>query len=135
MALSLFSCNLLVVTKQKIGDDVRISLDKNRMGGSLAWGYFWMLMTACRTKEGLRLLEKSNVFDILFRLAELSDRSDIHREILTSMDYSKYYLVTNSSDGFPRTILSKMLSVESTVVSLVTVSRKHGCWHSLSCDT
>jgi hypothetical protein len=54
-------------------------------------------MTACRTKEGLRhllllicrLLEKSNVFDVLFRLAELPDRSDIHREILTSMDYSK----------------------------------------------
>jgi hypothetical protein len=88
-------------------------LDHDRMNRSLAWGYFWMLMTACQTKEGLRLLEKSNVFDIIFHLTELTNREDIIREILSSMDYT--------IDGYPRIVLSKMLTVDARETRLMAL--------------
>ena len=62
-------------------------LNRDRLNRSLAWGYFWLLMSASKTKEGLRLLEKSFVFDVFLRLADIHDRDDVVKEILSSMDY------------------------------------------------
>ncbi|KAI9228785.1 MAG: Rapamycin-insensitive companion of mTOR, N-term-domain-containing protein [Piptocephalis tieghemiana] len=77
-------------------------LTEDRLRRSLSWGYFWILMSASKSKEGLRLLEKSNVFDVFFRLADLPDHEQIRREILLSMDYRL--------DGYPRIVLGKMMA-------------------------
>ncbi|KAG0286513.1 hypothetical protein BGZ96_009391 [Linnemannia gamsii] len=75
---------------------------KEKMETTMTSGYFEMLGTLCRTRNGCRLLEKFKIFNLYYRLSELRSRDDIIKRIITSMDYSM--------DGHPRVILSKIMT-------------------------
>ncbi|KAI9599428.1 Rapamycin-insensitive companion of mTOR, N-term-domain-containing protein [Syncephalis fuscata] len=87
------------------GADVSV-LTRIEVNKTLTWAYIWLLMSLSRTKEGIRALERANVFDTIYCLSQIANREDVYREILTSMSYVH--------DGFPRAILVKMLTSEAT---------------------
>ncbi|RKP05819.1 Rapamycin-insensitive companion of mTOR, middle domain-containing protein [Thamnocephalis sphaerospora] len=92
-----------MIPSQDAQEPVLTRAETNR---TLTWAYIWLLMSVSRTKEGIRALERANVFDTIYCLGQISNREDVYREFLTSMVYTL--------DGFPRTILSKMLTSEAT---------------------
>ncbi|RKP23549.1 Rapamycin-insensitive companion of mTOR, middle domain-containing protein [Syncephalis pseudoplumigaleata] len=87
------------------GGDASV-LTRIEVNKTLTWAYIWLLMSLSRTKEGIRALERANVFDTIYCLSQIANREDVYREILSSMSYVH--------DGFPRAILVKMLTSEST---------------------
>ncbi|KAF9316914.1 hypothetical protein BG003_001402 [Podila horticola] len=75
---------------------------REKMEATMTSGYFEMLGTLCKSRNGSRLLEKFKIFNLYYRLSELRSRDDIIKKIITSMDYSM--------DGHPRVILSKIMT-------------------------
>ncbi|KAF9976709.1 hypothetical protein BGZ73_008016 [Actinomortierella ambigua] len=75
---------------------------RERMETTMTSGYFEMLGTLCKSKNGLKLLEKFKIFDLYYRLSELRSRDDVVKKIITTMDYQL--------DGHPRVILSKIMT-------------------------
>ncbi|KAG0239686.1 hypothetical protein BGW41_007569 [Actinomortierella wolfii] len=75
---------------------------RESMENTITPGYFEMLGTLCKSKNGLKLLEKFKIFDLYYRVSELRSRDDVVKKIITSMDYQL--------DGHPRVILSKIMT-------------------------
>ncbi|KIM43166.1 hypothetical protein M413DRAFT_443978 [Hebeloma cylindrosporum] len=75
---------------------------KKRVAETLTYGYFEMLGTLSRLKEGIELLEKFKVFTAFYHLSELRSREDLIKGIIENLDYS--------IDGHPRIVLSKALT-------------------------
>ncbi|KAF9434712.1 hypothetical protein BGZ76_007560 [Entomortierella beljakovae] len=82
---------------------------KERMEKTSTAGYFEMLGTLCKTRNGSKLLEKFKIFNLYYRLSELRSRDDIAKRIITTMDYSMY-VRRRINDGHPRVILSKVMT-------------------------
>ncbi|KAL6304381.1 Rapamycin-insensitive companion of mTOR, N-term-domain-containing protein [Sparassis latifolia] len=75
---------------------------KKRMQDTLTFGYFEMLGTLSKRKEGLDLMEKFRLFTAFYRLSELRSREDLIKSIIENLDYS--------IDGHSRIVLSKALT-------------------------
>ncbi|EMD39883.1 hypothetical protein CERSUDRAFT_112137 [Gelatoporia subvermispora B] len=75
---------------------------KKRMQETLTYGYFEMLGTLSRRKEGLELLEKARLFTAFYHVSELRSREDLIKAIIENLDYS--------IDGHSRIVLSKALT-------------------------
>ncbi|KAI0917225.1 hypothetical protein AcW1_007525 [Taiwanofungus camphoratus] len=75
---------------------------KKRMQETLTSGYFEMLGTMSKRKEGLELLEKFKLFTAFYHLSELRSREDLIKGIIENLDYS--------IDGHSRIVLSKALT-------------------------
>ncbi|KAH9841656.1 Rapamycin-insensitive companion of mTOR, N-term-domain-containing protein [Rhodofomes roseus] len=75
---------------------------KRRMNETLTFGYFEMLGTLSKRKEGLELLEKFKLFTAFYHLTELRSREDLLKGIIENLDYSH--------DGHSRIVLSKALT-------------------------
>ncbi|TFK88497.1 hypothetical protein K466DRAFT_488810 [Polyporus arcularius HHB13444] len=75
---------------------------KKRMAETLTAGYFEMLGTLSKRKEGLELLEKFKLFTAFYHLSELRGREDLIMGIIENLDYS--------IDGHSRIVLSKALT-------------------------
>ncbi|KAH9936411.1 Rapamycin-insensitive companion of mTOR, N-term-domain-containing protein [Fomitopsis serialis] len=75
---------------------------KKRMNETLTFGYFEMLGTLSKRKEGLELLEKFKLFTAFYHLTELRSREDLLKGIIENLDYSY--------DGHSRIVLSKALT-------------------------
>ncbi|KAL4262714.1 RICTOR family protein [Pleurotus pulmonarius] len=75
---------------------------KARVNDTLTYGYFEMLGTLSKHKEGIELLEKFKVFTAFYHLSELRSREDLIKGIIENLDYN--------IDGHPRIILSKALT-------------------------
>ncbi|KAI8986238.1 Rapamycin-insensitive companion of mTOR, N-term-domain-containing protein [Trametes punicea] len=75
---------------------------KKRMHDTLTCGYFEMLGTLSKRKEGTELLEKFKFFTAIYRLTELRSREDLIKGIIENLDYS--------IDGHSRIVLSKALT-------------------------
>nr|VWP00964.1 Guanyl nucleotide exchange factor Sql2 [Ganoderma boninense] len=75
---------------------------KKRMQDTLTYGYFEMLGTLSRRKEGIELLEKFKLFSAFYLLTELRGREDLVIGIIENLDLS--------IDGHSRIVLSKALT-------------------------
>ncbi|OCH89904.1 hypothetical protein OBBRIDRAFT_793801 [Obba rivulosa] len=75
---------------------------KKRMQETLTYGYFEMLGTLSKRKEGLELMEKNKLFTSFYQLSELRSREDLIKGIIENLDYS--------IDGHSRIVLSKALT-------------------------
>ncbi|KAJ7505263.1 Rapamycin-insensitive companion of mTOR, N-term-domain-containing protein [Mycena galericulata] len=75
---------------------------KRRVAERLTYGYLVMLGTLSKTKEGIELLQKFNIFTAFYHLSELKDREDLVRGIIENLDYN--------IDGHSRIVLSKTLT-------------------------
>ncbi|KZS99473.1 uncharacterized protein LAESUDRAFT_816934 [Laetiporus sulphureus 93-53] len=75
---------------------------KKRMQETLTFGYFEMLGTLSKRKEGLELMEKFKLFTAFYHLSELKSREDLIKAIIENLDYS--------IDGHSRIVLSKALT-------------------------
>ncbi|KAJ3479559.1 hypothetical protein NLI96_g8977 [Meripilus lineatus] len=75
---------------------------KTRMEETLTYGYFEMLGTLSKRKEGIDLMEKFKLFTAFYHLSELRSREDLIKGIIENLDYS--------IDGHSRIVLSKALT-------------------------
>ncbi|KAG5651655.1 hypothetical protein H0H81_007935 [Sphagnurus paluster] len=75
---------------------------KKRVADTLTYGYFEMLGTLSKYKEGIELMEKFKVFTAFYHLSELRSREDLIKGIIENLDYN--------IDGHPRIVLSKALT-------------------------
>ncbi|KAK4687008.1 rapamycin-insensitive companion of mTOR, partial [Tremellales sp. Uapishka_1] len=75
---------------------------RDRLDNSLSYGYFEMIGTLCKHREGIKLLERFKFFTCFYHLSELRSRDDIVRIIIECFDYS--------IDAHPRVVLSKALT-------------------------
>ncbi|KAG9227446.1 hypothetical protein PTI98_010973 [Pleurotus ostreatus] len=85
---------------------------KARVNDTLTYGYFEMLGTLSKHKEGIELLEKFKVFTAFYHLSELRSREDLIKGIIENLDYN--------IDGHPRIILSKALTSSYKHIRLYT---------------
>ncbi|EJF61068.1 hypothetical protein DICSQDRAFT_147513 [Dichomitus squalens LYAD-421 SS1] len=79
---------------------------KKRMQDTLTYGYFEMLGTLSKRKEGIELLEKFKLFSAFYVLTELRGREDLVTAIIENLDYS--------IDGHSRIVFSKALTSSYT---------------------
>ncbi|KAJ7212059.1 Rapamycin-insensitive companion of mTOR, N-term-domain-containing protein [Mycena pura] len=75
---------------------------KERVSNRLTHGYLVMLGTLSKTKEGIELLQKFQIFTAFYHLSELKDREDLVKGIIENLDYN--------IDGHSRIVLSKTLT-------------------------
>ncbi|RPD54648.1 hypothetical protein L226DRAFT_535797 [Lentinus tigrinus ALCF2SS1-7] len=75
---------------------------KKRMQETLTYGYFEMLGTLSKRKEGIELMEKCKVFTAFYHLSELRGREDLITGIIENLDYT--------IDGHSRVVLSKAMT-------------------------
>jgi rapamycin-insensitive companion of mTOR len=73
-----------------------------RMESTLSCGYFTLLGTLSKFKDGVRIMEKFKIFNLFYQISELKARDDLKIAIITNMDYSL--------DGHPRVLLSKIMT-------------------------
>jgi rapamycin-insensitive companion of mTOR len=75
---------------------------KERMENTLTCGYFALLGTFSKYKEGVRILEKFKIFSCFYQISELKNRTDLKVAMITNLDYTL--------DGHPRVLLSKIMT-------------------------
>ncbi|KAI7866417.1 Rapamycin-insensitive companion of mTOR, N-term-domain-containing protein [Spinellus fusiger] len=75
---------------------------KERMESTLCAGYFTLLGTLSKHKEGVRMLEKFKLFSLFYQLSELRSRDDLKVAMITNLDYTL--------NGHPRVLLSKIMT-------------------------
>lgn len=75
---------------------------KERMECTLTCGYFALLGTFSKFKEGVRILEKFKIFSCFYQISELKNRTDLKIAMITNLDYTL--------DGHPRVLLSKIMT-------------------------
>ncbi|OAD02912.1 hypothetical protein MUCCIDRAFT_143465 [Mucor lusitanicus CBS 277.49] len=75
---------------------------KERMESTLTCGYFALLGTFSKHKEGVRILEKFKIFSCFYQISELKNRTDLKVAMITNLDYTL--------DGHPRVLLSKIMT-------------------------
>ncbi|KAK0530307.1 hypothetical protein OC842_003969 [Tilletia horrida] len=77
-------------------------MSKARVEETLTYGYFEMIGILSRYHEGLDLLQRVQMFTVLYNLSGVQSRDYLIREIIKNFDYS--------IDGHTRIILSKVLT-------------------------
>ncbi|WWC72760.1 uncharacterized protein I206_106724 [Kwoniella pini CBS 10737] len=75
---------------------------RDRLENSLTYGYFEMIGTLSKHREGMKLLEKFKYFTCFYHLSEQRSRDDIIRIIIECFDYTL--------DAHPRIVLAKALT-------------------------
>ncbi|WWD20882.1 hypothetical protein CI109_105359 [Kwoniella shandongensis] len=75
---------------------------RDRLENTLTYGYFEMIGTLSKHREGMKLLEKFKFFTSFYHLSEQRSRDDIIRIIIECFDYTL--------DAHPRIVLSKALT-------------------------
>nr|KIR45878.1 sterility protein Ste20 [Cryptococcus bacillisporus CA1280] len=75
---------------------------RDRLEGTLTYGYFEMIGTLSKHREGMKLMEKFKFFTSFYHLSEQRSRDDIIRIIIECFDYTL--------DAHPRIVLSKALT-------------------------
>ncbi|KAI7903798.1 Rapamycin-insensitive companion of mTOR, N-term-domain-containing protein [Cokeromyces recurvatus] len=75
---------------------------KERMENTLTCGYFAILGTFSKYKEGVRILERFKIFSCFYQISELKNRTDLKVAMITNLDYTL--------DGHPRVLLSKIMT-------------------------
>ncbi|WWC92493.1 uncharacterized protein L201_007452 [Kwoniella dendrophila CBS 6074] len=75
---------------------------RDRLENTLTYGYFEMIGTLSKHREGMKLLEKFKFFTCFYHLSEQRSRDDIIRIIIECFDYTQ--------DAHPRIVLSKALT-------------------------
>ncbi|OWZ28826.1 sterility protein Ste20 [Cryptococcus neoformans c8] len=75
---------------------------RDRLEGTLTYGYFEMIGTLSKHREGMKLMEKFKFFTCFYHLSEQRSRDDIIRIIIECFDYTL--------DAHPRIVLSKALT-------------------------
>ncbi|KAI9257881.1 Rapamycin-insensitive companion of mTOR, middle domain-containing protein [Sporodiniella umbellata] len=88
--------------KNKGQSEMEPIFSKERMENTLTCGYFAILSTFSKFKEGVRILEKFKIFSCFYQISELKNRSDLKVAMITNLDYTL--------DGHPRVLLSKILT-------------------------
>ncbi|KAI8987675.1 Rapamycin-insensitive companion of mTOR, N-term-domain-containing protein [Mycotypha africana] len=88
------------------GDDTRKETEpifsKERMENTLTCGYFALLGTISKYKEGVRIMERFKIFSCFYHISELKNRTDLKVAMITNLDYTL--------DGHPRVLLSKIMT-------------------------
>ncbi|KAM0751148.1 hypothetical protein T439DRAFT_374032 [Meredithblackwellia eburnea MCA 4105] len=79
-----------------------IVFSKERMEKTLTSGYFDMLGTMTKSREGVKLLEQFKIFTCFYKIGDLRSRDDLIKVIIRNVDYA--------IDGHPRVVLSKALT-------------------------
>ncbi|PHZ16464.1 uncharacterized protein RHIMIDRAFT_62286 [Rhizopus microsporus ATCC 52813] len=82
--------------------EVEPIFSKERMESTLTCGYFALLGTFSKYKEGVRILEKFKIFNCFYQISELKNRTDLKVAMITNLDYNL--------DGHPRVLLSKIMT-------------------------
>ncbi|KAK0549981.1 hypothetical protein OC846_002598 [Tilletia horrida] len=77
-------------------------MSKIRVQETLTFGYFEMIGTLTRSAEGIELLQRVQMFTVLYNLSAVPSRDYLIREVIKHFDYS--------IDGHTRFILSKVLT-------------------------
>ncbi|WVO18166.1 hypothetical protein L204_105869 [Cryptococcus depauperatus] len=77
-------------------------LAQDRIEGTLTYGYFEMIGTLSKHREGMKLMEKFKFFTCFYHLSEQRSRDDIIRIVIECFDYTL--------DAHPRIVLSKALT-------------------------
>ncbi|OCF45562.1 sterility protein Ste20 [Kwoniella heveanensis CBS 569] len=75
---------------------------RDRIESTLTYGFFEMIGTLSKHREGMKLLEKFKFFTCFYHLSEQRSRDDIIRIIIECFDYTL--------DAHPRIVLSKALT-------------------------
>ncbi|WVF67846.1 hypothetical protein IAT40_002607 [Kwoniella sp. CBS 6097] len=75
---------------------------RDRIENTLTYGYFEMIGTLSKHREGMKLMEKFKFFTCFYHLSEQRSRDDIIRIIIECFDYTL--------DAHPRIVLSKALT-------------------------
>ncbi|CCL99718.1 uncharacterized protein FIBRA_01740 [Fibroporia radiculosa] len=88
---------------------------KHRVKNTLTYGYFEMLGTMSKRKEGLELMEKFKLFTAFYHLSELRSREDLTTQIIEHLDYG--------IDGHSRIVLSKALTSSYKHIRLFATNR------------
>lgn len=76
-----------------------------RLANTLSYGYFNMLGTLSSDPNGMAMMERWRMFNMIYHLSELEDREDLITSFIAAMDYRL--------EGHPRIILSKTLTTGS----------------------
>ncbi|CAO3672310.1 unnamed protein product [Umbelopsis ramanniana] len=93
-----------------------------RMESTLSCGYFTLLGTLSKYKEGVRIMEKFKIFNLFYQISELKARDDLKIAIITNMDYSL--------DGHPRVLLSKIMTSGYNPIRLFSTKQLGVVLHS-----
>ncbi|KAK8850712.1 hypothetical protein IAR55_004632 [Kwoniella newhampshirensis] len=75
---------------------------RDRLSNTLTYGYFEMIGTLSKHREGMKLVEKFKFFTSFYHLSEQRSRDDVIRIIIECFDYTL--------DAHPRIVLSKALT-------------------------
>ncbi|KAJ3208873.1 hypothetical protein HDU67_006498 [Dinochytrium kinnereticum] len=85
---------------------------KSRIELTLTGEYFAILACFTRHHEGIRLLEKFRIFNILYHLTELRSRDDLIKTFVRALDFS--------GEGHERIILTKLMTSSYKHIRLFT---------------
>ena len=89
---------------------------KDRLTDTLCAGYFSMLGVLSSDPKGLNMMERWRMFNMMYHIAELKQRPDLVKLLLTNFDYSLH--------GHPRVLLSKALTAGTKDIRIhATMSR------------
>ncbi|KAJ3112369.1 hypothetical protein HDU96_004614 [Phlyctochytrium bullatum] len=91
---------------------------KSRIELTLTGEYFSILSCFTSNPEGIRLLEKFRIFNILYHLTELRSRDDLIKTMVRSLDFSK--------EGHERVIIVKLMTSSYKHIRLFTTQHLGG---------
>lgn len=75
---------------------------KQRLQVTLCSGYFSMIGTLCANLDGIQMLDRWHVFNMLYHITELQTRNEMILTLLRSLDYSL--------ESHPRILLAKAMT-------------------------
>ncbi|KAK9473420.1 Rapamycin-insensitive companion of mTOR, N-term-domain-containing protein [Dipodascopsis tothii] len=87
---------------------------KAGLEATLSSGYFTLIGTLSTDANGVMMLERWHMFNMLYHITELDSRNDLIRVVLTSLDYRL--------QGHPRIILSKVLTTANKELRMFTTA-------------
>ncbi|KAI1484278.1 Rapamycin-insensitive companion of mTOR, N-term-domain-containing protein [Daldinia eschscholtzii] len=92
---------------------------RDRLTDTLCGGYFPMLGVLSGEPEGLRMLERWRIFNMMYHIIDFKQRPDLIKLLLSNLDYSL--------QGHPRILLSKALTAGTKEIRIhsTTVLRKY----------
>ncbi|KHJ32007.1 putative cytosolic regulator pianissimo [Erysiphe necator] len=94
---------------------------KERLQETLCSGYFAILGAMTSDTNGLQMLDRWRMMNMMYHIIDLKERSDLIRLVLSNFDYSL--------PGHPRVLLSKALTAGSKEIRIyaTNILRKFSC--------
>jgi hypothetical protein len=102
--------------------ETELIFSSERMESTLSCGYFTLLGTLSKYKDGVRIMEKFKIFNLFYQISELKARDDLKIAIITNMDYSL--------DGHPRVLLSKIMTSGYNPIRLFSTKQLGAVLHN-----